>query len=87
MKKSSLYLGSHYHIPMYFRSLNTNLNLENLHDPSVLSKSPKKRQNSENRQELQFRFENQYITTFMHFSYLIHLFIPVKHDFNIDEAS
>ena len=43
-KKSGLYLGSHYHIPTYFGSLNTNLNSENLPHPSVLSKSPNKLQ-------------------------------------------
>ena len=61
-----MYLGSDYHIPTYFSSLNTNLNSENIHHPPLLSKSPKKLHNSENRQEPQFHFENRYITNVMH---------------------
>ena len=53
----------------------------------VLSKSPKKLQNPENRQEFQFHFENRYNTTFMHLGHLIATFIPAEHDFNIDEDS
>ena len=74
-KKSGLYLGSHYHILTYFGSLNTNSNSENLHYPPFLSKSLKKLQNPENRQELQFHFENYYIPTFMHFSHLIPIYL------------
>ena len=65
-------------IATHFDLLNSNLNSENLHHPPVLRKLPKKLQNSENRQELNFYFENRYITTFMHLGHLIavYLYLP-----------
>ena len=72
---SGLYLGSHYHISRYFGSLKTNLNSENVHHPPVLSKSAKKLQNPENRQELRFHFQNRYITTFVHLGHLIFTYL------------
>ena len=72
-KKKGLYLRSHYHIPTYFGSLNTNLYSENLHHPPVLNKSPKKLRNPENR----------YIITFMHLGHHIptYLHLPNRSDF------
>ena len=72
-KKSGLYLASHYHIPTYFGSLNTNLYSENLHHPPDLAESPKKLQNPENRQE-QFLFKKRYIT-FIHLCHRIPIYL------------
>ena len=52
--------------------MNMTLNSENLHYPPVLSKSPKKLQIPENREE-QLHFENRY-TTFMHLAHLIPIY-------------
>ena len=65
------------------------MNSDKLHHLPILSKSPKKVINSENRQELQFHFENRYVTTSVHLGHLIpiYVFIPAKYGIYIDEDS